>query len=98
MQHDHESSPWRREPEAAAHVGLTPASLKTLRARGRGPRYHKAGKVVIYHVRDLNAYLERDVRDTIDSRPPMRGGRPVSRSTSTRTPRVPFDRASRRPR
>lgn len=67
MQEDRRSSPWRREPEAAQHLGLTASSLKTLRARGRGPRFRKAGRLVVYHVRDLDAWLDRDVRETCES-------------------------------
>lgn len=32
-------------------------SLANLRSLGRGPKYHKCGRKVIYRVEDLEAYL-----------------------------------------
>lgn len=43
--------------EAAAFIGLEPATLKKWRAMGDGPSYVKAGSRVVYLVDDLIAWL-----------------------------------------
>jgi len=62
-------SPWMRPAVAAKYVGLTVSSLKTMRARDRGPRYRNptGGRMVIYHRDDLDAWLNRQTVDTSDS-------------------------------
>lgn len=45
-------------PEMAAqYVGYSPATLRNFRSRGRGPRYIKDGRKILYRVSDLDAYL-----------------------------------------
>ena len=39
-----ERSPWKTPREAADYLGFTYGTLKTWRARGAGPRYHKVGR------------------------------------------------------
>lgn len=51
------------DPEAAEYLGLSPATLPAWRSRGRGPRFHKLGRRVIYFERDLAAYLDRNATD-----------------------------------
>jgi hypothetical protein len=36
------------EAELAARYGLSPATLKTWRCRGRGPKYIKVGRAALY--------------------------------------------------
>lgn len=45
------------EQQAAAHTGLAPSSLATLRCRGGGPPYYKLGRRCVYSRRDLEAWL-----------------------------------------
>lgn len=53
---------------AAAHCGLAPATMATLRCRGGGPPYFKIGRRVVYARDDLDAWLAaRRVRSTADS-------------------------------
>ncbi len=45
-------------PLAAAYVGLSPATLETLRVRGGGPTFVKLGRRVVYRREDLDTWLE----------------------------------------
>jgi len=76
---DDASSPWRDEDGAARYSGRIPAtSFKKWRAEGKGPKYYVVGRRVLYHIRDLDAFLSREVRqtaDTIDGHSPPRRGR-----------------------
>jgi hypothetical protein len=48
-----------RAPAAAAYIGLSASTLAKMRLRGDGPVYSKAGpRIVVYDVRDLDAYLD----------------------------------------
>lgn len=49
------------ERGASPFVGLSPATLRTLRSRGGGPPYAKVGKRVVYRVADLRSWLARRV-------------------------------------
>lgn len=65
-------SPWLRPEAAGPYVGVAVATLKRWRATGTGPRYQKVGgRLVSYHVDDLNVWLSRDVRETADSALPV---------------------------
>lgn len=60
-----------RNREAADYLKVSPGTLEVWRCKGRGPRYSKLGKVVVYDVRDLDAFLEsRKVftRDTLSAK------------------------------
>jgi hypothetical protein len=68
---------WMRTAAAAEYLGLTPSSLKTLRARGRGPRFRKLDKIVLYARRDLDEWAGRrsavrETADTLDAPTPPR--------------------------
>ena len=53
-----------RSEAAARYVGLAPSTLAKMRVRGDGPPYSKAGaRVVVYDIRDLEAWL-RSTRRT----------------------------------
>jgi hypothetical protein len=47
------------EEEAAKLFSLAPATLRTDRCRGQGPRYIKNGRKVLYSQQELINYLER---------------------------------------
>ncbi|ADZ70134.1 MAG: helix-turn-helix domain-containing protein [Xanthobacteraceae bacterium] len=54
----HHRSPWLDSEAAAVYLSSTPATLRTWRSNGAGPRYHVVqGKVVRYHVDDLDAFV-----------------------------------------
>jgi hypothetical protein len=47
-----------RTPDAAQYVGLRPGTLERLRVVGGGPPYIKIGRVVVYDVVVLDAWLD----------------------------------------
>jgi hypothetical protein len=55
---------YKRTPSAAAYLeeryGLpcAPATLTTLRSRGGGPLFHKAGSAVLYALDDLDEWAQ----------------------------------------
>ena len=54
------SSPWLRPPAAGEYLGGTSTStLAKWRLAGTGPVYSKAGRLVLYAERDLDAYLSK---------------------------------------
>ncbi len=48
-------------PVAAEYLGLSPATLETLRSRGGGPPFVKLGRRVVYRQGDLDLWLEERV-------------------------------------
>ena len=46
------------EKEAAEQIGCTFHTLRKWRLLGKGPRYHKVGRLVRYAEADLSAYLD----------------------------------------
>ncbi len=48
-------------PVAAEYLGLSPATLETLRSRGGGPPFVKLGRRVVYRQVDLDRWLEERV-------------------------------------
>jgi predicted DNA-binding transcriptional regulator AlpA len=56
-----------RPPEAAEYIGFSQSKLAKLRVHGGGPVFIKAGRLVLYDVEDLNAWLaERRRTSTSD--------------------------------
>jgi len=51
-------------PEAAEYLGLSPATLETLRSRGGGAAFVKLGRRVVYRREDLEAWLVRQRRSS----------------------------------
>jgi predicted DNA-binding transcriptional regulator AlpA len=51
-----------RTPEAARFVGLSIRTLEKHRTYGTGPRYSKLGGRVVYHLEDLQAWVERGAK------------------------------------
>lgn len=54
-----DARPHLREPQAAAALGVKPASLRKMRERGRGPAFFKIGRSVRYDPADIAAYVGR---------------------------------------
>jgi len=59
-----------RTREAAQYLGVSPGTLEVWRCKGRGPRYSKLGKVVVYDPSDLDAFREARKVFTLDAMPP----------------------------
>ena len=63
--------------QAAAYVGLSVKTLEKLRVTGRGPRYAKAGRRVIYDRRDLDRWVAARKRgftgESVDADDPVDG-------------------------
>lgn len=47
-----------REREAARHIGIAPKTLANWRWAGRGPRFSRLGRAIVYRVEDLDRYVE----------------------------------------
>ena len=57
-----------RTPEAADYLGLSTSLLEKMRIRGNGPRYAKLGRLVVYAISDLDAWVnEHKQTSTLDS-------------------------------
>jgi predicted DNA-binding transcriptional regulator AlpA len=62
--------PHLRTPEAADYLGLSASTMEKMRLRGDGPRYAKLGRLVIYAITDLDAWVEvRKRTSTLETRP-----------------------------
>ena len=48
---------WLTNAEAAALLGVRPDTLRDYRAKGRSPRYHKRGHIVLYRRTEIEAHL-----------------------------------------
>ena len=48
--------------EAAAYLGLSVSTLNKLRLSGKGPRYLKLGRRVLYDIRDLESWVAERTR------------------------------------
>ena len=60
-------------PEAARVVGLSPATLASLRTRGGGPPYLKIDSRVVYDPTDLEAWLDERRRTSTSDPGPIGG-------------------------
>jgi len=55
-------------PEVVAQMlNKTPASLAQWRHYGRGPKYHKIGRKVMYKQSDVELFMENSVVDPADT-------------------------------
>ncbi len=54
------------EKDAAQFLRLSPATLRNMRPKGRGPLYIKVGSIVRYRYADLMTWIESRVRHTTD--------------------------------
>lgn len=49
--------------EAAKYTGLSYSKLTKLRTYGGGPKYFKIGERVVYAIADLDAWMNRHIRE-----------------------------------
>lgn len=57
--------------EAAAYLRLKPGTLEVWRCRGRGPKYQKIGRRVIYDKIKIDEYIETNTVLTADTCPKL---------------------------
>ena len=55
-------SPFLTTSQAARYVGLSHRALEKMRRQGRGPQFRKHGRYVRYHIADLDAWSESQMR------------------------------------
>ena len=59
-----------RTSEAATYTGLSKSTLEKLRVTGCGPVYAALGRVVVYRIEDLDAWIStRKRRSTSELKP-----------------------------
>ncbi len=61
------TSPKLNTPEAAKYLGLRPGTLEIWRSLGKGPRYLKIGRRVVYELADIDAYAKAHAVETSES-------------------------------
>jgi excisionase family DNA binding protein len=66
--------------EAADYVRLAMSTLNALRTAGRGPRFIKLGRKVLYDTKDLDTWLDRNKRRSTSDEPQLRRRRRRSRN------------------
>jgi hypothetical protein len=49
---------WLRPKDAGAHLSVTEDCLQAWRSKHKGPAWSKVGKVVRYHIDDLDDFLK----------------------------------------
>lgn len=59
--------------EAAAYLGLSRGTLEVWRSLGKGPRYRKFGRRVLYELKDLDDYSTSRIVETRDTAEILRG-------------------------
>ena len=59
---------------AAAFLRLSPRTLERFRVQGRGPRFLKLGRRVMYRVGDLEAWADAQGRNSTSERGPSEPG------------------------
>jgi hypothetical protein len=57
-----DSSPYMPQESAAAFLNLSPRTLERFRVEGRGPRFLKFGRRVMYRRADLEAWGDAQAR------------------------------------
>ncbi|MDD4616376.1 MAG: helix-turn-helix domain-containing protein [Alphaproteobacteria bacterium] len=54
-----QGSPFLTTKEAAYYLSVCPRTLEKMRLSGRGPRYRGHGRLVRYHIEDLEAWSNK---------------------------------------
>ena len=67
--------------KAAEYVGLAASTLNMMRTDGKGPKFAKLGRRVVYDTKDLDTWLERNKRSSTSDKPELRRRRRRSRNT-----------------
>jgi hypothetical protein len=57
------------QEEAGTLIRLSPRSLERMRVEGRGPRFRKHGRLVVYALDDVLAWSERRSRQRTEGSP-----------------------------
>jgi hypothetical protein len=66
--------------EAAKYVRLAMSTLNALRSAGKGPRYSKLGRKVVYDTVDLDKWVVQNKRRSTSDQPQLRRRRRRSRN------------------
>ncbi|MCQ2363541.1 MAG: helix-turn-helix domain-containing protein [Acidaminococcaceae bacterium] len=53
--------------DAAEYLGIQPNTLEVWRSQGKGPRYAKLGRRVMYDLNDLENWFSAQCVETIDT-------------------------------
>src|SRR5262249_25086466 len=90
----HGEAPFRRRllrtPGAAQYLALAASTLEKARLSGTGPRFARLGRVVVYDLRDLDAWVEARKAESTSERP---RGSPRGNPGRTIWPAVPEEGA-----
>jgi excisionase family DNA binding protein len=65
--------------ETADYLRLSHSTLEAWRTKGRGPRFAKLGKKVFYDTRDLDKWIDDNMRNSTSDKPQLRRRRRRSR-------------------
>ncbi|MFY0610449.1 MAG: helix-turn-helix domain-containing protein [Hyphomicrobiaceae bacterium] len=58
--HDNEPlDSWLTQRQVAAHLDISQRTLERMRSDGVGPRFSRAGKRILYHRDDVEAWLRK---------------------------------------
>ncbi len=59
-----------RTADAANYIGLSKSTLEKLRVTGGGPTYAALGRVVVYRIEDLDAWVSEHRRSSTSDNAP----------------------------
>lgn len=48
-----------RAVDAARHLGIAPKTLANWRSAGKGPRFSRLGRAIVYRLDDLDKFVEQ---------------------------------------
>lgn len=60
--------------QASAYLQLAPITLAVYRCHGKGPKYCRIGRRVLYRLADLDAFIEARIHTPANSSPATNGG------------------------
>lgn len=58
--------------EAAEYLRVKGETLEIWRTRGRGPKFRRAGRRILYSIEDIEAFLGESLSSTSDRKEPNR--------------------------
>ncbi|WP_298722249.1 helix-turn-helix domain-containing protein [uncultured Ferrovibrio sp.] len=64
-----QGSPFLNTAQAAFYIGLSNRTLEKMRKTGSGPRFRKHGRVVRYHIEDLDSWSRASKHRTSQDAP-----------------------------
>jgi len=68
LEHARDREGFASQKTIAAFLGLSERTLERLRLEGRGPAFHKFGRRVMYHWRDVLAWVDAQRRTSTSDR------------------------------